>query len=223
MVNVKEFNNQRYRDEYGFCNQHSILLQKYLKKEYNVLDIGCGSGLLAASIKNNVNNVVGVDLSFSMLKHTLEKNIPCCLANIDGIHLSFKDKCFDLVFAGEIIEHLYDTSFFLREIKRVLKESGILILTTPNLASLGRRLMLLVGKNPLIESSLDIDSENIPAGHIRYFVKSALEKLLIKSGFEIIKISSDEVILDMNGRIKSVLLAKLFPEIGRCLIVVCRT
>ena len=60
----------------------------------------------------------------------------------------FNTKEFDIIFAGEIIEHSYDDSRFLRECKRMLKDDGIMILTTPNLVSLKNRFLMLLGKEP---------------------------------------------------------------------------
>jgi len=62
--------------------------------------------------------------------------------------LPFENNYFDFFFAGEIIEHLFDSRFFLKEIHRVLKINGYLILSTPNLARIDDRLKFLLGKTP---------------------------------------------------------------------------
>jgi len=62
--------------------------------------------------------------------------------------LPFENNYFDFVFAGEIIEHLFDSRFFLKEVHRVLKINGYLILSTPNLARIDDRLKFLLGKTP---------------------------------------------------------------------------
>jgi 2-polyprenyl-3-methyl-5-hydroxy-6-metoxy-1,4-benzoquinol methylase len=127
-------------------------------------------------IKKN-KEVEGIEISKKAVKIGQKKGLKIKIADL---HQSFpyNKNTFDTITAGEIIEHIYDTDFFLEEIKRVLKPNGFLILSTPNIATFGRRLMLLFGINPLIETSLDQAS-----GHIRYFTKKSLEDLLKKHGF----------------------------------------
>ncbi|MDD3003099.1 MAG: methyltransferase domain-containing protein, partial [Candidatus Shapirobacteria bacterium] len=135
---------------------------------------------------------------------------------IADLHSTFpyQKNTFNTITAGEIIEHIYDTDFFLKEIKRILKPNGFLVLSTPNIATLGRRLMLLFGVNPLIETSLDHS-----AGHIRYFTKISLGDLLEKHNFKIINFTSDSINFDQKGRFKSQILAKAFPTFGARLII----
>jgi len=128
----------------------------------------------------------------------------------------FKDR-FDLVLAAEIIEHVIDTDTFLQKIAASLKSDGELILTTPNIAALGRRLLLLVNKNPHMEVSLEKDS----AGHVRYFIKDTLIWLLEKNGFKVISFTSDVVNFNASGSVRCVWLAKMFPTLGKSLIVKC--
>lgn len=85
------------------------------------------------------------------------------------ITLPFTSNSLDIVVAGEIIEHLYDTGDFLEEIKRVLKPEGKLIITTPNLAPLANRARILFGFQPPT-CNIELDGQ---VGHIRAFTKSA--------------------------------------------------
>ena len=101
----------------------------------------------------------------------------------------------------------------------LLKPQGFFVLNTPNLASLGRRLSLLFGLNPIIELSLN---EKLSSGHIRYFIKKTLFDLLNKHKFEIIDFKADVVNFSLSGRWHSSLLAKLISTLGRSLIVKCQ-
>ena len=130
----------------------------------------------------------------------------------------FNDNFFDIVVAGEVIEHILDTDFFFNEIKRVLKSNGFLILSTPNTASLGRRILLLLGKNPYFEASYGFPPEAL-AGHIRFFTKDLLLSFLKYKGFEIITFTSDVVNFTSSGSLSNKLIADIFPTLGHCLIV----
>jgi len=97
----------------------------------------------------------------------------------------------------------------------MLKDEGSLILTTPNIASFGRRLMLLLGINPLIETT----AREYDGGHIRYFTKRTLITLLKENHFAVEDILSDVINFTHNGKYYSKFIPKLIPTLGRTLIV----
>lgn len=99
-----------------------------------VLDIASGSGYGTAIIANYAKKAIGVDLESEAIKYA-KKNYPA--KNIeflqgDGTKIPLDDKSVDVVVSCETLEHIeaYDT--FMKEIKRVLKPDGLLVLSTPN-------------------------------------------------------------------------------------------
>jgi len=90
-----------------------------------------------------------MDIDFSKLTKGHAQGIFAAQENLMG-NLPVKSNCLDIIFAGEIIEHLIDTDHFLDEIHRVLKKSGSLVLTTPNLCNLENRLRILMGLYPIL-------------------------------------------------------------------------
>lgn len=191
---------------------------KLVKPGSRVLDVGCGDGTIGESLRVNNNDVYGVDISAQAVTLALERGIKASVCDIENDNLPFPEKTFDFVVAAEIIEHVFDTDGFLGKIRNVLKTGGCLVLTTPNLASLGRRIFLFQGRNPLIE----VASRPESAGHIRYFVKQALLDLLKENGFETDFFGSDVVTFDIHGKLFSTKLARLFPTFGSRLIVRAR-
>ena len=185
-------------------------------KDKNILDVGCYDGTFLSLISSKNNKLYGVEASNYGVDQARGKGITVEHFFFDDkTSLPFENGFFDLIVAGEIIEHIYDTDFFLVEIKSLLKNKGVLLISTPNLASLGRRLMLFFGQSPIIE-----DSPNEPesSGHIRYFTFRTLEKLLNKHGFKVLSKCSDIVNFCPNGSVRSKLIAKYFPPIGQSLI-----
>jgi len=188
-------------------------------KNSNILDIGCADGSLLSSIKNKNNFLYGLDANPFFCKQCQNKNIKIKKFFINQKPLPFPSHKFHLIVAGEIIEHLYSPDFLLSEIHRLLKPKGYLLISTPNLASLARRFMLLFGLNPFIETSPLLPES---CGHIRYFTFSNFKKLLRKNKFHIKKSQSDVVNLSATGKIQSKTMANLFPQIGQSIILLCQ-
>lgn len=77
---------------------------------------------------------------------------------------------------------------------------------------------MLSGKNPLIEYSLSGKA----AGHIRYFVKNSINKLLEENNFQIVEERSDIFNIRVSGKYFSTKLAKFFPRLESTIILKAR-
>lgn len=107
-----------------------------------------------------------------------------------------KDNSFDFVYSVQVLEHLFYPEKFLKEVHRVLKPRGILILSTPNLAAWFNRFLLLFGYQP---SNYTVSAEFKDVGlpkfikkknlwdHPRVFSANALKDLLRETDFELVK------------------------------------
>ncbi len=139
--------------------------------------------------------------------------------------LKIKSNSVDLALALELIEHLFDTDSFLTEIHRVLKPEGILILSTPNLASLSNRLRLLFGGYP---KYLEYSTKG--AGHIHPYTPRILLSQLESSGFQITKFTSPNFLCPFITKtwfplpLKELCLAlgDWLPSLGSHLLIVAR-
>lgn len=209
------FNNQHYQKSanYKTDSKRLEIMASLIDQNQKVLDLGCGTGDLMKLIQTKRCHVEGMEISKKAAMIGKKNGFTIKISDLHNT-FPYSKNSFDSITAGEIIEHIYDTDFFLKEIKRVLNPNGFLILSTPNIATLGRRLMLLFGKNPLIETSLDNS-----AGHIRYFTKKSLEDLLNKHHFNVVSFKSDTINFDNKGKIQSQFLAKLFPTMGARIII----
>jgi len=112
---------------------YSIL--KYVNPNENVLDIGCGEGVLAILAAEKGARITACDISEPNITKAKElakgkglENINFLLA--DAENLPFKDNSFDLVISSHVLEHLPDFQKGLREIKRVTKKKAIIALPT---------------------------------------------------------------------------------------------
>lgn len=92
-----------------------------------LLDVGCGGGLLAPHLPAGYRHV-GVDLSEPALAVAAEHGVEPVLADVSA--LPFGDGAFDVVVAGEILEHVTDLDAVVAEACRVLRPGGLLVCDT---------------------------------------------------------------------------------------------
>ena len=108
-----------------------------------ILDVGCGFGYGSAMLLQmcaKASTVVAIDASSTALSYAKRHHPEPIYMRADAQGLPFKDMSFDSVVALEVIEHVDNDTYLLREVHRVLRDEGILILSTPNVDHLGRRL-----------------------------------------------------------------------------------
>lgn len=152
----------------------------------------------------------GLDLNDR--KHPEVKTIQCDLN--EGFPV--EDGIYDVVTAGEIIEHMIDESAFLQECRRVLKPNGKLVVTTPNLSFLVNRLLVLIGRPPMFVHE---------PYHYHFHTKQTLVQLVESQGFQVERVSASHVLysrrLHPTGRIFEKI-ADWFPTFGAHLILFAR-
>ena len=187
------------------------------KRQITILDLACNEGTLAAQYLK-YGKVYGIDINKTAIQKAKKKGVEATFGDVLKLEKTYKDLKFDIVIAGDIIEHIFDTDLFLQNIYAVLKKGGMVLLTTPNLLSFGRRLMAMTGRNPYCEYSAKRD--NINVGHIRYYTYNNLYTQLAENKFKHISIESDTLnipisfidnyIVTFNPRLGRELMAKAY-------------
>lgn len=213
-----EFNERRYAQimptDGGDKFRIDFILKNIPDNNLKILDLGCWDGSYAIRYKKDTNMIYGVEASSTSAERA--KKIGIIVEQGDFMVDNFFENIqFDIVVAGEIIEHVFDTDAFLQKISKKLKEGGKLIITTPNVASLPRRILLLLGISPI----LDFRAIGNVAGHIRYFTFKTLKELLNDNNFGIIKAESDILNFNNHGTLYSSLIPKFYKEFGRTIMV----
>lgn len=109
----------------------------------SVLDLGCGDGDYSKSLKDLGFTVTASDIDIARFRHKDKIDFRYCDITKE---MPFADNTFDYVLLMEVIEHLRNPYAVLSEINRILKKSGSLIISTPNILSLkSRRRFLFEG------------------------------------------------------------------------------
>jgi len=112
--------------------------------ENKLLDIGCGVGSISDELRKRNFTVTGIDFSEAAIQKCLVKGLDASLSDIDKDGLKFPDNYFDIVWAGDVIEHVFDPLSLFDEIYRVMKDAGQLILSVPNDFNIFSRLKIFI-------------------------------------------------------------------------------
>jgi 2-polyprenyl-6-hydroxyphenyl methylase/3-demethylubiquinone-9 3-methyltransferase len=152
-------------------------LLEHVQAGERVLDVGCGEGHLAAELARAGAEVVGIEVAAEPLRRARLRHPELDLREVaaEGAW-PLVDASFDVVWAGEVIEHVADTAGWLSEVRRVLRSGGGLLLSTPDH---GRLRMLWWALAPRA-----FDAHFDPrADHLRFYTSRTLTELLEQFGF----------------------------------------
>ena len=169
--------------EFEHTDRHYRLL-KEIGRGKRVLDLGCLGGQISRKIKDQNNDVYGVELNPKAAAQAEKQGIRVKVFDLnDGV--PFQDGFFDTVHAGEIIEHIFDTQFLFEECNRVLKPGGTFLFTVPNLNSLTNRLRVVSGAF-LPNYGAYADDHN--GSRIRLFNLDKVAEVCRLSGFQVTQV-----------------------------------
>ena len=118
---LSEFNNKEYR-------QSISLLKKHVKDKITLLDFGCGNGLFLSLAKKSGFDCIGVEIDSETIKFA-RKNSGCPVISYDL--LLRKEKKFDIIHLGDVLEHLSEPFLLIKELKKLLNDNGLFFVEGP--------------------------------------------------------------------------------------------
>ncbi|MDH7513980.1 MAG: class I SAM-dependent methyltransferase [Clostridiales bacterium] len=158
------------KDHYSL---HLSILGKYFLPGKRLLDIGCGAGFFLKAAELAGWSVAGTETSEAASDYARAvTKVKVFYGKLEEIRLA--PESFDAVTMLDILEHLPDPMGTLKEVHRVLKKGGILIVNTPDYQSLSR---VFLGKGWAVLS---------PVEHLFYFNEKTLRRALEQAGFRVI-------------------------------------
>jgi ubiquinone/menaquinone biosynthesis C-methylase UbiE len=115
-----------------------------------LLDVGGGTGRVASVIRDLVDEVMIADVSFGMLKEAPRSDFrPVCGYSES---LPFADESFERVIMVDALHHVVDHAHSAREMFRVLKPGGVLVIEEPDIRTFGVKLIAIAEKLLLMRS-----------------------------------------------------------------------
>jgi 2-polyprenyl-3-methyl-5-hydroxy-6-metoxy-1,4-benzoquinol methylase len=173
---IQEFSSSR---EKIFCRE-----LKTIKKIINkglLLDVGCGTGIFIKQARDEGYSVQGIEPDMNYYEYAVKRTgVPV----IKGFLRDIKaDNKYDIITYWDVLEHTPDPKNELVNVKKYLKDKGVLVLRVPSsgyalLKAFIMRNFLKTGKHKILD----------PPEHLFYFSKTAILRLLDDAGFKVIKI-----------------------------------
>jgi len=151
-------------------------------KKLNILDIGCGGGLLCEPLKRLGANITGIDASKNNIevaklhskKMGLKINYMCCSPE----NLKLQNK-YDVILNMEIVEHVSDVELFIEKCSKLIKKNGIMFVATIN-KNLKSYLFAILGAEYILRW-LPIGTHNWD----KFLTPKELEDIAIKKNFSV--------------------------------------
>ncbi|HTD07557.1 MAG TPA: class I SAM-dependent methyltransferase [Solirubrobacteraceae bacterium] len=165
-----------------FALRSRFLLDR-VRAGQRVLDVGCAEGRFAAELTRAGADVVGIDVAEEPLRRARARHPGLDVRLVTAGPWDLDDASFDVVWAGEVLEHVLDTAVWLSEVRRVLRSGGSLLVSTP-------------AHGPLTLARLALSKRAFAAhfdprgDHLRFYSRDTLTQLLAEFRFQEIRVRS---------------------------------
>ena len=183
---AEKFNRYYYSRAYlsSYESRKDVLAKRFLrrlrdieeiKNGGNLLDVGCSTGLFLRTVRENSTNqwkLFGIDINRESIKFVKTK-VKASLFRASLHDRRFRENFFDCVTCFDVLEHDKDIKGSIKELYRILKPEGLLVIQAPNYKS---AMAYLCGQN--------WDWWSVP-DHVLHFIPPVLSKILEDNGFMI--------------------------------------
>lgn len=141
----------------------------------NTLDFGCGGGFIAHALSYVARNSTGIDISANAVEYAKQRFKRANYFCMDFVQLLETKEKYDFVYSSEVIEHVSDINLYMRVLEHLVKKSGYLYITTPDLG------------HPKVPEDITKWDVFWPPIHVQHFTQKTVTKLFERYGFKILK------------------------------------
>ena len=164
---------------------HGIAL-KLIGQGKTVLELGAASGHVTKALKELGNSVTAVERDGRFTEQLARYADDVVITDLDWLDLRERlaDKKFDVVLAGDVLEHCPRPELVLLQLHDLLNPDGYVVISLPNVAHGDVRLSLLAGHFDYQSTGL------LDRTHLRFFTRSSINTFLVDNNFELAEILS---------------------------------
>lgn len=158
----------------------------------SIMDIGCGDGSLLYQYRNRYSHLIGLEYSAERLRQAETNLAGLKFTALQGSAediVQLPNNSVDRIVTADVIEHIPDVYAASHEMFRVLKPGGDLVINTPNIAFVKKRLVLALGRFPSTSQPNEGMGSDVlfDGGHLHYFTYRSLRLLLERAGFQMVR------------------------------------
>jgi len=175
-------------------SSHVLLLEKVLARGSGlaVLDLGFGAGLFAQRIRPACRYLAGIELDPDAAREGSRFFDQAFVGDVlHGISGPFRER-FDVVVAGDVLEHMPRPEELLTALKPLLKPDGVLLVSLPNVANVTVRFGLLFGRFAYAPRGI------LDRTHLRFFTRATGRALLEENGYRVASVESTAMPLELG-------------------------
>jgi len=161
-----------------------------------LLDVGCGEGTFLQLAKDGGWQISGTEVSTYAAKYA---------AKVSGADIfcgelpdaGYPKKSFDVVTMWHVLEHVRDPNGYLKEVHRILKLDGLLVIAVPN----RNDLVMQIAYRVIKRRKMKLFSKDEREVHLYHFSARTIKAYLDKTGFEPLRLSPDFGIIEPSKRL----------------------
>ena len=157
---------------------HQLLLQR-CGNAHLVLDVGCSGGVLARELVARGAVVDGIEADPVAAAEAANVCRTVLVGDAETLDISLERGAYDVILMADVIEHLKDPVALLARLRPLLRDSGLLLISTPNVANWSMRLRLLGGRWDYSDRGL------LDRTHLRFFTRKSLVSTIRQAGYRI--------------------------------------
>lgn len=175
---MSNYSNSSYDDKNENTSWYKVL--GLIPDSSTVLDIGCSSGHFGKELITRKHCVVdGVELDEQDVLQAKKFLRNVYSLNIETSDLGVITQKYDVIYMGDVVEHLFHAVNTLKRCRSLLKSNGVFIFSIPNMAHLSIRLLLLKGDFEYTETGL------LDKTHVHFFNMKEIYRVFEEAGYSI--------------------------------------
>ena len=176
---IKDANNYGFEVNLNDKNHASTKGIELIGFNKKVLEFGCATGFISKILKDRGCTVIGIEIDKCAAKKAEDYCDRVIVGDLESLDFneSLGHEIFDVIYFGDVLEHLKDPKRILLGIKNFLSKDGYLVISVPNIAHWSTRLELFDGNFDYQTIGILDDS------HLRFFTKKSITNLLESCGY----------------------------------------